>query len=189
MWPTRAALELIKGRSVPTAYTMKAKSTGLTTSANKMGMSTAQRSNMLVGVSLGAFLVATPGALDERFRRVWLVQGAGEPADVFAHKFHQSGHSRWFGRLLANTMAALIYSHYLKPERWVGRIAPRPVIVINTRHDETFPASSVAALHKALKMPSEVIWAEGIGDAHENRIGKLAGKPGRYHVAQRLASN
>ena len=115
----------------------------------------------LVGVSLGAFLGATPGALDERFKRVWLVQGAGEPADVFEHKLRDGIRFAPARHLIANTIAALIYSHYLKPELWVGKISPRPVIVINTRGDEAFPDSSVSVLHQALGKQSEVIWAKG----------------------------
>ena len=40
----------------------------------------------LVGISLGAFFVSIPAALDRRVTRTWLVHGAGEPEKVIAHK-------------------------------------------------------------------------------------------------------
>jgi len=52
-------------------------------------------------------------------------------------------------------------SHHLGPEQWVGRISPRPVIIINARQDPSFPASSIEALHKAANEPYEIIWTEG----------------------------
>jgi hypothetical protein len=39
----------------------------------------------LVGVSLGAFFVAPAGALDTRFRRVWIVHGSGDPHAVIEY--------------------------------------------------------------------------------------------------------
>jgi hypothetical protein len=115
----------------------------------------------LVGVSLGAFLAAIPGALDDRIRRVWLVHGAGNPAEVLTHRLRDHISNTWLRRTAGNLVAWLSCSRYLRPELWVGRIAPRPVIVVSSRHDESIPASSVAALHLSLGQPSEIVWMEG----------------------------
>jgi hypothetical protein len=115
----------------------------------------------LVGGSLGAFLVSVPGALDPRFRRVWLIHGAGDPRGVFAHVLKPYIAFGPLRELTAHLLAVITASHHLQPERWVGRIAPRPVIVVNARGDESLPAASVAALHQALPGNSEIIWTEG----------------------------
>lgn len=116
----------------------------------------------LVGGSLGAFLVSVPGALDGRFRRVWLIHGAGDPRVVFEHQLQQEIAFVPLRKLTARFLALITGSHHLRPEKWVGRIAPRPIIVVNARDDEALPPSSVASLHQALGENAEVIWTEGI---------------------------
>jgi dienelactone hydrolase len=115
----------------------------------------------LVGVSLGAFLVGTAGALDRRIRRVWLVHGAGEPATVIEYALHDRIELATVRRVLASALNELVAGRYLAAERWVGRISPRPVVVINARGDESLPPASVAALHAALEQPYEIIWTDG----------------------------
>jgi len=115
----------------------------------------------LVGGSLGAFLVSVPAALDTRFRRVWLVHGAGDPRGVFDHllkRYIGFGPAR---ELASQLLAFIVASHHLRPEKWVGRIAPRPIIVINARGDQSMAPGSVAALHAAVPEGTEVIWMEG----------------------------
>jgi dienelactone hydrolase len=47
------------------------------------------------------------------------------------------------------------------PTQHVGRIAPRPILFVNTLGDETVPRSAAEALHAAAKDPKEVAWFEG----------------------------
>lgn len=129
----------------------------------------------LVGGSLGAFLVSVPGALDQRFRRIWLIHGAGNPREVFEHRMQQYIDFKPLQKLAARLLAIFTASHHLRPEKWVGRISPRPVIVVNARDDEAYPASSVESLHEALGNPAEVIWTEG-----------LHVTPGRIEVVEQL---
>lgn len=115
----------------------------------------------LAGGSLGGFFVPVAGALEPRFRRVWLVHGAGDPAGVLDHGLRKHiavGPLRW---LVARLLSAVAYGHHLAPEKWVGKIAPREVIVLSARGDESMPRESVELLHRALAEPSEIIWMEG----------------------------
>lgn len=115
----------------------------------------------LVGGSLGAFMVSVPASFDTRFKRVWLVHGAGDPHGVFAHLLTPYITFTPLRDLTAQLLVLITASHHLRPEKWVGRIAPRPVIAVNARDDESMPPASVAALHQALPPGSEVIWTEG----------------------------
>ncbi len=115
----------------------------------------------LAGVSLGAFFVSVPGALDPRFRRVWLIHGAGEPAKVLGKGTERYLSSTTLCYLSGKLLGWMTLSHHLEPEQWVGRISPRPVVIINARHDPSFPESSISALHNAAKEPYEIIWTEG----------------------------
>lgn len=115
----------------------------------------------MVGVSFGAFLASIPAAIDKRFKRLWLVQGAGDPAGVFEYYIGNGIENNLLRKLAAGLLEYVIAGHYLKPERWVGKIAPRPVIVINTENDVAFPENSVTTLHHALNQPNEIIWVKG----------------------------
>ncbi|MDH5407907.1 MAG: hypothetical protein OEZ33_06410 [Gammaproteobacteria bacterium] len=115
----------------------------------------------LAGISLGAFLVSVAASKDDRIRRLWLIHGAGESEKVInhnlRHRFPNDVVRDWTAKLL--TM--LCYGDYVSPEKWVQRISPRKLVVINARDDERLPASAVSTLHKALPDQTEIIWMEG----------------------------
>jgi len=115
----------------------------------------------LVGVSLGAFFVSIPAALDQRVTRTWLVHGAGEPEKVIAHKLKGRINVAWLRNLVAWASARLIAVESLRPEKWLWRISPRKLIFINAKDDEELPLTSVEALHRSASQPYEVIWTEG----------------------------
>lgn len=110
---------------------------------------------------MGAFLVAVPGALDARFRRVWLVHGGGAPAAAIDHGLKNRIRNDRLRRFVAGFLSAVASGHHIAPEKWVGRISPRPVVVISALDDESIPRESVEALHRALGEPSEIIWMRG----------------------------
>ena len=115
----------------------------------------------LIGVSLGAFLVSPAGVLDTRIRRLWIVHGAGDPAAVIDYSLQDNVVIRPLRRLIASFLSAVVAGPYLAPERWVGRMSPRPVIAINARDDRRLPRASVYALHAALRDPYEIVWVDG----------------------------
>ncbi len=115
----------------------------------------------LAGVSLGAFFVSIPAALDQRVTRTWLVHGAGEPEKVIAHKLKGRIKVAWLRKLVAWAGARLIAVESLRPENWLWRISPRKLVFINSQDDEELPLTSVAALHRSASQPYEVIWTEG----------------------------
>lgn len=120
-----------------------------------------QRQVELVGISLGAFFVTIPAALDERVKRLWLVQGAGDPQAIFAYRLEKSLESAWWRNQLAGLIAIIGNVHHLTPERWLSRVAPRRVVIVNSRGDTTFPPAAVKSLHEATYEPREIIWLEG----------------------------
>lgn len=122
----------------------------------------------LVGVSFGAFLAAVPAALDPRVQRVWLIHGAGDPARVIDGGLEKNIPLAPLRLLVAKFLAAAVGSHYLSSEEWVGRVAPRPVMVINGCTDDDLPREAVKVLHDALQMPYEVMWTKG-GHIHPKR--------------------
>ncbi len=122
----------------------------------------------LVGVSFGAFLAAVPAALDERISRLWLIHGSGEPAQVIDRGLEGKIWPRPLRGLIANYLSAVAAAHYLTPERWVGKVAPRPILVINGNDDDDIPREAVLALHDSLEDPHEIMWVDG-GHIHPKR--------------------
>lgn len=115
----------------------------------------------LVGISFGAFLAAVPGALDARVDRVWLVHGAADVAAVIEHGLEGRMEPPWLRHRFAAFLASVAGERHLGPGIWVGRISPRPVILVNALEDRELPPTAVTALHRAAQPPAEVIWVEG----------------------------
>jgi fermentation-respiration switch protein FrsA (DUF1100 family) len=49
----------------------------------------------------------------------------------------------------------------LDPQRWVGRISPRPVLMINGDKDDVVPVEAGKILHEAAREPKEVFYYKG----------------------------
>ena len=116
----------------------------------------------LLGVSFGAYFISIPAVLDSRVTRVWIAHGAAEPIKVMIHNYYQAPDRHFVNKFLTHLVGYAIGSQHVDPEKWVGRISPRPVILINAERDKTFPDSSIAALHHAARQPKEVIWTKGV---------------------------
>lgn len=115
----------------------------------------------LIGVSLGAFFVATAGAMEEGFSRVWLVQGAADPRAIYEYRLRERIAFEPARVLVARVLGLLTAAEHLQPERWVGQISPRPVVVLNSRGDGAYPPASVVALHASLQEPYDLEWLSG----------------------------
>lgn len=115
----------------------------------------------LVGASFGAPFAAVAAALDTRVSRLWLVHGAGRPYVLIRHNLRRSVPFAPARSLVAALATVFASGPRLAPERWVPRVAPRPVIMINAIDDERLPRVAIETLHKSLAGPGEVIWLEG----------------------------
>ena len=112
----------------------------------------------LIGVSLGAPLACVAGAMDHRFSRVWVIEGGGKIFEMFFHLLKKSVPNKAL-RYPAALLTTLIVSP-LVPEKWVGRISPRNVIMVNASLDETIPRICMEALFSSAREPKELIWVE-----------------------------
>lgn len=115
----------------------------------------------LVGVSFGAPFVAVAGALDERFRRVWIIHGGAGNRGWIEHNLRDRVPRPWMRPLAASLVHLLVYGSSFDTEDWVARISPRPVVVIGARGDERLPAHKVEKLYRAAGQPKELLWTEG----------------------------
>ena len=114
-----------------------------------------------IGVSLGAPFVCIAGALDARYTRVWAVHGSGGsygPLEMNMRRTIRFAPARLLAAAVANIIIA---GPRLDPERWVGRISPRPFVMVNAAGDERLSRRDVEALFRSARPPKELIWLPG----------------------------
>jgi hypothetical protein len=92
-------------------------------------------------------------AMDGRIRNVALIYGAGSLPLVFAANL--KGIPSLLRRPLAS-LAMLPFAPFT-PERYVQRIAPRPLVMINGVDDPRMPIAAVNALYDAAREPKALI--------------------------------
>ncbi len=112
----------------------------------------------LVGASFGAITGATAAAFDPRIRAVVLTYGGGDLPLLLASKAAQQELGPF------TQPAAYLGAFYMAPAdpiHYVGRIAPRPLLLQNGKDDSLIPAESAKALFDAAKEPKELVWYEG----------------------------
>ncbi|NOY82436.1 MAG: alpha/beta fold hydrolase [Kiritimatiellaeota bacterium] len=125
----------------------------------------------LVGASYGAITGAVAAAFDSRFRAVVLCYGGGS--------FRKLLPSREARRVLgaAAVPVAWLGAWWLAPAdpvRYVGRIAPRPILFQNGRHDGLIPTEAARALYDAARLPKSITWYDsdhvGLDREHTVRV-------------------
>jgi hypothetical protein len=108
---------------------------------------------VLVGVSYGVPFAAA-AATDPLFRGVALHHGGADLSLLLAHNLPVEND------LMRGFLAHLgaWYFRALEPARYVGRIAPRPLLLINADRDELVPRASADLLFEAARLPVRQIW-------------------------------
>jgi dienelactone hydrolase len=110
----------------------------------------------LIGFSFGALTGAMVAGSDTRIRSAVLLSGGAGWATVLSRAQPDSpaGEAPFDrGELDALDPYAM--------QDWVGRIAPRPVLIANGVHDEVLPRASEVAFRQAAGEGSELFWWDG----------------------------
>ena len=115
----------------------------------------------LVGASFGAPFATIVAARDPRVTRLWLAHGGGDTHAMIDRGLEKEIGNR-FLRAPVSALANLLASGpRFTPERWIGQVAPRPVVMLNAEDDEKIPRRSVDVLYAAALAPKELIWLPG----------------------------
>ncbi|MEJ2185000.1 MAG: alpha/beta hydrolase [Gemmatimonadota bacterium] len=113
---------------------------------------------VLIGVSFGGFFAPAAAAADTGFVNVALMYtGAdlrGVAAELAASYVEELPEAFV---VLASDVATLPLAR-LEPRLYVGRISPRPVLLVNGLADERVPRNSALALHRAAREPKDILW-------------------------------
>ncbi|HVO36335.1 MAG TPA: alpha/beta hydrolase [Gemmatimonadales bacterium] len=112
-----------------------------------------------VGASLGVPAVSAWAARDPRVAAVALVMGGADLEAIL--EANLGGQVRW--RALRWPVAAVLARllRPLEPGRTVGRVAPRPLLIIGAAGDERIPRRSTELLFTAAGGPKDLLWVGG----------------------------
>ena len=130
----------------------------------------------LAGVSLGVPFALAAGAVDERFSRVWMLHGGGDNVSWVDHNARRHIDSDVLRNLTSRLALFMVHGRSFEPQRWIPRIAPRPLIIVAAREDDFVPREAQEPLVEAAKSPHiELIWTEGrhIGPNRGNELQQL----------------
>ncbi len=116
----------------------------------------------LIGASFGAPFAAIVAALDQRVTRLWLLHAAADPYRLLEHNMHNYIGVAPLRATAAGIANVLIAGPRLDPARWVARVAPRPVIMINALEDERIPRVLVDRLYASAAEPKARHWLPGL---------------------------
>jgi hypothetical protein len=110
-------------------------------------------------IALAATSFAVPfatiaAAADERFRNVALIYGAGDLPSVVAANLAIRPR---FLRRPAAWLATRPFTAFFA-ERFIGYIAPRPIVMVNGVDDPQMPVDAVRRLYDAARQPKELVW-------------------------------
>lgn len=114
-----------------------------------------------VGASLGVPYMTVATATDARIGRLWLVHGGGRSRTMLAHAVRGTVPTPPLRTAVAAAADALLGGPRLTPERWVGQVAPRPVVQVDAAHDERIPPVAADALWAATRAPRERVRTAG----------------------------
>jgi dienelactone hydrolase len=114
-----------------------------------------------VGASLGAPFMAVAAANDRRVTRLWLVHAAGLHWELLKHNTRTLIPVRPLREAADRAVYTYMAGRRFSPDVWVGRVAPRPVVMINALDDERLPRRAVQALYDSARAPKRLIWLPG----------------------------
>lgn len=112
---------------------------------------------ILLGVSFGGFFMTALAAGDPRPDVVVLIYGGGDLPYLARHNLRQR--PWWVPDWLLGLLARTVFGD-LEPLRHAERFALRYFLMVNSRRDEMFPATSALALFNRARLPKKLIWYE-----------------------------
>jgi dienelactone hydrolase len=111
----------------------------------------------IVGCSFGAIFGPIAAAARPEVDALVIVQGGGDLRRLIEANLRYGGIER-FPKVLSAAGAVLL--HPFEPTRWIGRVSPSRVILVNGSGDVRIPRPCVDALLRAARDPKEMIWVD-----------------------------
>jgi len=116
-----------------------------------------------IGLSMGGILGGILAGVDERVQAPILIVAGGDWGYLFAKSQHPAAAQlrQKQPELFNNPQKVNEVLGPVDPVNWVGRISPRPLLMINGKDDQIVPKECTERLFAAAKQPKEIVWLEG----------------------------
>jgi len=111
-----------------------------------------------IGASMGGILGAMFAGVDERVQAPVLLVTGGNWRIMMEKSILPIFRENRPAKEVEQALKAM---EIVDPIHWVGRISPRPVLMINGDADDVVPVESNKALHEAAREPKKIIWYKG----------------------------
>jgi len=112
---------------------------------------------VVLAASLGTSFGTIHAALDRRVDELVIVHGGGGFPLILRRYYEKRG--KPVAAVFVPFMARGLIDAF-DPVHWIGRVAPRPVLLIASRRDKYFPVASVEALAQAARGPASIEWTD-----------------------------
>jgi len=112
----------------------------------------------LCGASFGAMSGAIAAAMEPRFRAVVLVYGGADWFKILSAPFIRAEIGAIWPAMLP---IAWYFGSVFDPSRYVGEIAPRPILFQNGKADPIITPAAARVFQEAAHEPKKVLWYEG----------------------------
>lgn len=113
----------------------------------------------VVGVSLGVPFAVAAAATDRRIGGAVLLHGGGDVGTLFSTAVSDDVPA-WLAPLVRSLVTGA--TSPLEPTKYVGAIAPRPILMVNATGDDMVPRESAEALYEAAREPKRIVWLETV---------------------------
>lgn len=110
----------------------------------------------LIGLSLGSILGSITTALDNRIQTAIFAVGGADWRTILSTSQISSDKTKAEARQLNAQQIALLDD--VDPKNFVGKIAPRPVLMLNGKRDTIIPVAAAKAFYNAAGQPKKQIW-------------------------------
>jgi fermentation-respiration switch protein FrsA (DUF1100 family) len=110
----------------------------------------------VLGLSFGTAFAVIASAIDERIKATALVHGGGDNASLIAYNVKVGSN---FVRNVFGKIADFIIAP-MEPLRYIDKISPRPLLLLNATDDERIPLKNIELLHQKAKEPKKIVWIE-----------------------------
>ena len=112
----------------------------------------------VVGASFGAPFAVNAAAVEPRIKAVILLYGGGDISLMVESSTHREVKSVLGKKILGWLVASLLAP--MEPLKYVEYISPRPLLMINGKHDEDIFGDSAELLFKKARQPKKIIWLD-----------------------------
>ncbi|OGG04720.1 MAG: hypothetical protein A3F83_06735 [Candidatus Glassbacteria bacterium RIFCSPLOWO2_12_FULL_58_11] len=123
----------------------------------------------VLGASFGVPF-AIIASLDPRVKATVLIQGAAGLEEVIDWNLRKRIRFTVLRKPVSFLLGTLTAPY--EPASYIGRLAPRPVLLINSRQDEKIPAACAEELYSRSKPPKERLWIDS-PHLHPSRSGLI----------------